>query len=142
MTAQRRRRLERHAGLSPGSAGIFSCTASGGESGKVLGGNSPGSCFQRNFFRPGQCVCQNLQTQGRAFLDRDTETHEERHVGLQRKLHSLRQRRQTRLSQNTLEMKTAKSCLLGKSHVDQLHLLPHLRAADCLRLWIVKFTQG
>ena len=54
--------------------------------------------------------------------------HEQRHIRLQGKLHNLREIGQARLRQNPLKMEAAEAGLLSKTHVNQLHPLPHLRA--------------
>jgi hypothetical protein len=55
--------------------------------------------------------------------------HEQGHIRLEGKLNNLRQIAQTRLRQYPLKMEAAEAGLLSKTHVNQLHPLPHLRAA-------------
>jgi hypothetical protein len=55
--------------------------------------------------------------------------HEQRHIRLEGKLNDLREIAQARLCQYPLKMKAPEAGLLSKTHVNQLHPLPHLRAA-------------
>jgi len=79
--------------------------------------------------RSGQGIGQNLETNCGTLLDGYVMLHEQRHIRLQGKLDNLREISQTRLRQYPLKMEAAEAGLLSKTHVNQLHPLPHLRAA-------------
>ncbi len=77
----------------------------------------------------GQSIGEDLETNCRTLLDGYVMLHEQRHIRLQGKLNNLRQISQPRLRQYPLEVEAAEAGLLSKTHVNQLHPLPHLRAA-------------
>ena len=77
----------------------------------------------------GQSIGKDLKTNCRTLLDGYVMLHKQRHIRLQSKLYNLRQIAQTRLRQYPLKMEAAEAGLLSKTHVNQLHPLPHLRAA-------------
>ena len=92
------------------------CDGVGGRRNQILVGSS-------------QSIGENLETNGRTLLDGYVMLHEQRHIRLQGKLNNPRYIGQTRLRQYPLEVEAAEAGLLSKTHVNQLHPLPHLRAA-------------
>ena len=76
-----------------------------------------------------QGVGENPQTNRRTLLNRDVMLHKQPHICFHGELNHLRQIGQTRLCKNALKMKASEAGLLSKTHVNQLHPLPHLWAA-------------
>ena len=92
----------------------------------MLGRYGIGSGRDLLLVRSSQCVGENPETNCRTLLNGYVMLHEQPHIRLQGKLNNLRQTGQTGLRHYPLKMEAAQAGLLSKTHVNQLHLLPHL----------------
>ena len=122
-------RLERRPGFPARGLGLCDCRPCGNKRGEVFPCHSVRCRRDLVLIRPDQCVGQDLEANCRTLLNRDVMLHKQRHICLHGEQHHAWQIGQTRLCKNALKMKASEAGLLSKTHVNQLHPLPHLRAA-------------